>query len=103
MTDTDAGRSGMEELAGHYAGLRVITNPMLTIGPLEDWSGVRSHGRAIRRRKRGFRQNIRFYFTPDPSFYRMGDTVVGHPETVAHLKAHLQNQGNPSTGKGVEG
>jgi hypothetical protein len=48
-------------------------------GPFEDWSQVRSHGRAARRRKRGFPQRIRIYYTPSKQAMVMGDTIVCHP------------------------
>jgi hypothetical protein len=45
-------------------GVRIIENSSLLDGPFEDWSKVRSHGRALRRRRRGFPQRIRIYYTP---------------------------------------
>jgi hypothetical protein len=67
--------------------VRLITNEHLTIGPFEDWSGVRSPGRARRRRRLGHPQRIRFYYKPDPKLIWMGDTLVGHPDTIAALLA----------------
>jgi hypothetical protein len=74
-------------------GLRIIKNSLLVIGPFEDWSRVRSPGRARRRRRRGHPQRIRIYFKPDPKLYRMGDLLVGHPETVARLTAAIAVRG----------
>lgn len=67
-----------------FNGLKLIENILLTV-PSEDWSQVRSPSRAIRRRKQGYRQNIRYVQLPDPKFYRMGDQVVAHPETMREL------------------
>jgi hypothetical protein len=73
---------------GSYAGLRVIENSMLTVGPFEDWSQVRSPGRAKRRRSR-HPQRIRYYYKPDPKVWRIGDTLVMHPVTAAALRSVL--------------
>jgi len=74
------------------SGFRIIESDLLVIGPFEDWSLVRSHGRAARRRKQGHRQRIRLYYTPDPSAQRMGDTLIMHPATAAALRTHLQKE-----------
>jgi hypothetical protein len=83
--------SGLVEL-GHSGGVRVIESPLLTEGPFEDWSDVRSIGRATRRRKLGHKQRIRFFYKPSPTFYRYGDTIVGHPELVAALRARAAQE-----------
>lgn len=80
---------------GDYRGIRIIENAMLTIGPFEDWSKVRSHGRAARRRKRGFPQRITYFYKPDPKLLKLPDgTIVGHPETIAQLR-HAVEQVRP--------
>jgi hypothetical protein len=71
--------------------LKIIESDYLTIGPFEDWSRVRSPARARRRRFR-HRQNIRLYHLPNPQLMRMGDTLVGHPATVAKLRAATPTQ-----------
>jgi hypothetical protein len=68
-----------------HKGFRVITSDLMVIGPIEDWSEVRSPSRAARRRKQGHRQRIKYVYLPDPNLRRMGDTLVGHPVTVAKL------------------
>lgn len=65
-------------------GLRVQTSDACVIGPFEDWSKVRSPGRA-RRRRRKYKQNIRVYYQPDPQMYRMGEVLIGHPRTIDTL------------------
>lgn len=72
-----------------FSGLRIIESDVLVIGPFEDWSGVRSPGRARRRRWK-HRQNIQFYHKPDPNMIKLPDgTIVGHPATVRLLKANI--------------
>jgi hypothetical protein len=57
----------------------------------EDWSRVRSPGRARRRRFK-HRQNIRVYTTPKPDLYKLPDgTMVGHPQTVRALYARISD------------
>lgn len=76
-----------------FGGLRIIENDHLVIGPFEDWANVRSHGRAARRRKRGFKQNIRLYYKPNPNMMKMPDgSLVGHPETVRELRRQLDER-----------
>lgn len=70
-------------------GIRILENKLMVIGPFEDWSDVRSHGRAARRRRQGHRQRIRVYYLPDPKFIQFGNTIVGHPDTVAGLMKRL--------------
>lgn len=66
--------------------LKFVTNIYMTV-LYEDWSGVRSPSRAIRRRKQGHRQNIRYINIPDPKIIKMADgTCVGHPETIRRLE-----------------
>lgn len=68
-------------------GIRVFSNPALVVGPFEDWSKVRSPARARRRRRH--RQNICYYFKPDPQLIRTADAIFGHPETIAALRLRL--------------
>lgn len=65
-----------------YAGFKIALDPSMLD---EDWSRVRSRGRARRRRDRGFRQNIRF--SPKKLAYQIGpDKLVMHPAMYAELK-----------------
>ncbi len=76
-----------------FGGLRIVESEHLTIGPFEDWTAVRSHGRAARRRKRGFKQNIRYFYKPDPDMKQLPDgTLVGHPVTVNLLRRELDRR-----------
>lgn len=72
-----------------FGGIRVVETPLLVIGPFEDWSQVRSPGRAARRRKRGHKQRIRFYHKPDPQVLhdRANGVIYAHPVTAQRLRA----------------
>jgi hypothetical protein len=57
---------------------------------LEDWSAVRSPGRARRRLRRGFAQRIVFRTVPRDDAIRLLDgTLVMHPVAYERLKAAL--------------
>jgi hypothetical protein len=73
-------------------GIKIIESDLLVIGPFEDWSQVRSHGRAARRRKQGHHQRIRLYYKPDPNAKRMGDTLIMHPATAQDLRRALEQK-----------
>lgn len=72
---------------GSFGGLRLIESDLMVVGPFEDWSQVRSPGRARRRRGK-HPQRIRFYYKPDPNVMhdRVHNTIIGHPATLAHLR-----------------
>lgn len=63
---------------GRFQGYRVIFDHERVV-VTEDWSGVRSQGRARRREKRGFRQRVRRTRKPIMSVVNLGDTLVMHP------------------------
>lgn len=83
-------------MLGPLHGLRVISDIRLTL-PFEDWSLVRSKGRARRRRRLGHPQRIRYLQVPDPKLYYLADQIaghaepiiVGHPETIRLLEQRL--------------
>lgn len=56
----------------------------------EDWSQVRSPGRARRRRKRGFPQRIRIFHVAKPTIFKVGNAYIAHPETAAKFRAELR-------------
>ncbi len=64
-----------------FGALTLRCSASLTI-TVEDWSQVRSPGRAARRRKQGKAQRIQYVEIPDPKLYAFGDTVIGHPNTI---------------------
>lgn len=55
----------------------------------EDWSGVRSPGRARRRRKK-HRQNIKPLYAPKKEALRYGDTLIMHPAVAAQLRVEAR-------------
>lgn len=60
------------------------------VTPTEDWSGVRSKGRARRRRKQGHRQNIRVYGKPACFKLPNGDLII-HPKLAAALRHRVRS------------
>lgn len=66
-------------------GQKIVTSPYLTIS-VEDWSGVRSPSRAIRRRRQGHRQNIVNRTVPDPKAYLVGGVFHMHPDMLAEVQ-----------------
>lgn len=75
---------------GHdISGLKVITDINMTI-PYEDWSEVRSKGRARRRRKK-HQQRIRIINIPNTKeVYRIGNAFVMHPEMKKLLDVEVK-------------
>lgn len=78
-------------------GVRIIQSDYLVIGPFEDWSRVRSPGRARRRLRMGHRQNIALFYKPSPKMVWLpnGD-LIGHPATIAELNRRVAVR-SPST------
>ncbi len=72
---------------GVFSGLRVVLDDLAFPQFKEDWSRVRSPGRATRRRKRGFRQNIDIVPNDGPQAIRFGDTIITNSAMYAQLKA----------------
>lgn len=73
------------------SGLRIVTDDRLTV-PVEDWSDVRSPGRARRRRAK-HRQRIRITHAPDRRAYNLpGGMIVMHPVLAAELRERIAEQ-----------
>lgn len=66
-------------------GQKIVTSAHLTV-TVEDWSGVRSPSRAIRRRRQGHRQNIVHRTVPDPKAYMIAGVIHMHPDTLREFK-----------------
>jgi hypothetical protein len=81
-------------------GLRVRVNNSLT-RTVEDWSDVRSHGRARRRQRQGHKQRIRFVQIPSHEIFRVGDTLVMHSEMLRELQTDLDRRCG-GRGEGIE-
>jgi|EndMetStandDraft_7_1072992.scaffolds.fasta_scaffold1005518_1 hypothetical protein len=75
-------------LGSIFGGVRIVEDQNLVIEDGEDWSGVRSPGRAKRRRARGFRQNITTKYKPRPEALSMDDghTLIMHPAMADQLR-----------------
>ncbi len=62
-------------------GVRIIESVHLA-DPYEDWSRVRSPGRARRRMRQGHRQNVVYGTRPSPTFIQTKEAIFGHPATI---------------------
>jgi hypothetical protein len=73
-------------------GTRVVENALLVDVVGEDWSDVRSPGRARRRRKKR-RQNIKPLYAPQEKFYQIDGVIYCHPVMAARLRAAAIERG----------
>ncbi|UXO93949.1 hypothetical protein Pan3_27 [Pseudanabaena phage Pan3] len=80
--------------------MRFVSNSSLVIVE-EDWSQVRSKGRAARRRKQGHPQRIVVRHYPDPKLYHVpaNGVIYGHPVTIEHALRATQ----PTSASGCVG
>ncbi len=71
---------------GIYAGMRILTSDVIG-DPYEDWSDVRSRGRAARRRKQGHKQRIVTRYRADGRcvHHRGHNCVYMHPDDYARF------------------
>lgn len=74
-----------------FGGLRIIEDASL-VETVEDWSRVRSPGRA-RRRRRKHRQNIEIRTVPREDVFVQGRVMVMHPVTAAKLRSKMAEMG----------
>jgi hypothetical protein len=77
-------------LSNFVASTRIVEDASL-VDTIEDWSGVRSPGRASRRRKLGHRQNITLKSVPRQEVYFLdgGRTMVVHPEVARAIEQQI--------------
>lgn len=68
-----------------WGGFHVVLNPSMVVPDGEDWSRVRSPGRARRRRKK-HRQNIRVKYKPDTKIFQYDGRMMMHPAIWEELK-----------------
>lgn len=70
-----------------FGGVRIIEDWNLT-DSVADWSEVRSHSRAKRRLRRGFRQRIKYLNVPKKQAFSIdgGRTLYMHPIIAAELR-----------------
>ncbi len=81
-------------MSERYLGFQIIENPYLTKA-VEDWSRVRSPGRAARRRKK-HRQNIRIVQVAMRDVFEMGGKLVMHPEVARELRQRVLQEDSTS-------
>lgn len=76
-----------------FMGLQIIKHDWMVIDTGErSWKRVRSPGRARRRLKRGFRQNIDIVWAPDPNVVTTPTQIIGHPATIARLATMVKEK-----------
>ena len=81
-------------------GMKIQVNDQLMSTTVEDWSNVRSRGRAVRRRKRGFKQNIIIKTMPKTEAYILKEQnlMIMHSEFYAKLIKEANKNGQFLTG-----
>lgn len=72
-----------------YNGYDVFLNDQL-VDTVEDWSGVRSPGRARRRRLQGHPQRIVVTGKPKTDIYVFGGRMVMHPAVWDQIKKEMK-------------
>lgn len=79
---------------GGIGGLRIIDSEVIG-DPYEDWSGVRSHGRAARRRKLGHPQRIvtRYRANGKVLHDRVRDVIYMHPHDRLKFERMMRERG----------
>lgn len=75
-----------------YKGLNILIDDNVTTKTIEDWSNVRSWGRAVRRRKRGFKQNIVFRYEVSQDIFKFGDNLLMHSTMYKKFIAELKKK-----------
>ncbi len=80
----------MFEAVNSFSGFRIFEQPHMVVYAGEDWSKVRSPGRARRRRKK-HRQNIVALYNPSPEFLvdERANIIHCHPAMAAKLRAAI--------------
>ncbi len=73
-------------------GLNILVDDLAMVDYVEDWSKVRSPSRAIRRLKRGFKQNIATKAIPKKEAFSFNGNVIMHSEMYRKLKEAVNAQ-----------
>ena len=74
-----------------YGGMQIIIDDVLMSKTIEDWSNVRSPGRARRRRWK-HRQNIVSRIVPKEDIFRFGGKLIMHSVMLEKLEAEIAKQ-----------
>lgn len=83
-------------LLGLYGGIQIIETD--SVGdPWQDWSKVRSPGRAIRRLRRGFKQRIVTRYRANGKCFhdKVRNVIFLHPHDAIKLRAAVPEHFNP--------
>ena len=83
----------MLAVLGAFGGTKILVDPGM-VDWKEDWSKVRSPGRARRRMRKGHKQNIQRYSVPKTQVFVFdnGATMVMHPDIQRQLIEMTNNQ-----------
>lgn len=81
----------MNPFTNSYNGFQIIEVESMVDVIGEDWSRVRSPGRARRRRKK-HRQNIRPLYAPREEYMMVGNRVYCHPAMATKLWAAAERK-----------
>lgn len=82
----------------NLAGMPIIET-LAMVDRVEDWSGVRSPGRARRRRLLGYPQKIKVFDKPKTEAVQMGGRLYMHPMFAAELRRQLAATPPPNSGE----
>lgn len=72
-----------------FGGILIMEDASRVVFDREDWSRVRSPGRAARRRSK-HRQNIVMLYKPDPNVIQFGDRLIMHPAIAAEVRRQVR-------------
>lgn len=75
-----------------FSGIQVVECKSFVEVGGEDWSDVRSAGRARRRRKK-HRQNIKPLYAPIQKFFLIEGKIHCHPDVAAKLYKEIRKRG----------
>ena len=75
-----------------YKGLAIFVDDVVMSKTIEDWSNVRSPGRAARRRWK-HKQNIVLHVVPKEEVLQFGDRLIMHSVMLRKLEAEIAKQG----------
>ena len=79
---------------GFVSGIRIMTSELVG-EPYEDWSGVRSHGRAARRRKKHPQRIVTRYRANGKLMHdKIRNVIYCHPDDARRIEAQFRSVGS---------
>lgn len=92
--------NNVDRLLNSYKGLQIIRDDVNMVDWHEDWTRVRSPGRAKRRMSK-HKQNVRLYSTPKQNVLYTETLLIGHSETINQLMFLITKTGQENL-RGLE-